>query len=151
MRSYFIMGLALTSVVTLFPLSSSAEYLLNCRLMDHRSPNFKRWCSSESDHVLSQCTAQGLCVPECRIFGSVYSNGVVASQTGAVKGGIASGVAVSSVAISSTVGNVANTASSTLSGASNAGGTLSGTVGSLSNSAHNTLSGATNAVGGLIK
>jgi hypothetical protein len=141
MRARSIMGLALVSMLIL-PLPSQAEYLLNCRLMDHRNPNFKRWCSSEVEQkVVRHCSAQGLCVARVQNFGSVYSKSVVASKGEPIRGGIVSGAKVSSVATTSTVGN---TVGSTLSGSTN-------TVGSLSNSTHNTLSGATNTVGGLLK
>jgi hypothetical protein len=121
MRVCLIICLALATGL-IFPVPSHAEYLLNCRLMDPHSPNFKRWCLGEQEqrrYLVKQCGTQGLCIMRLQNFRSTYSRDVAASKEGPLKSsgvGLSGGTAVSASmngtvsSVSKSVGGVATKA-----------------------------------------
>jgi hypothetical protein len=128
MRASLICLVLLSGLTLSIP--SHAEYLLNCRLMDHASPNFKRWCLGEFGQVGSlvrRCSAQALCAIREQNFESAYSKGPAITKADSAKysgAGVVSRTTVGSIAPGSTVsratnavGSLGSTAGSTLSNA----------------------------------
>jgi hypothetical protein len=71
-----------------------AENLLNCRLIDPGSPDYKRYCMGElSQFVVRQCSAQRVCTVKAQNFTSTFS----ARPAGALSSGSLAGGAVSGV------------------------------------------------------
>jgi hypothetical protein len=106
MRAYLFICLGLATGLT-FPLPSHAEYRLNCKLMDHHSPNFKRWCLGDEEqppYVIRQCSTQGLCIVRAQNFGSAFLKNDATGFSTPVK----STGAVGSAALSAAAGNTAS-------------------------------------------
>jgi hypothetical protein len=124
-------GLAVLLTLTV---PAQAEYLLNCRLMNPSSPDYKRYCVGNLSYV--DCSPQGVCIAKMQNFKSAYSTedtganeankspsgsliGGRSSATGNIAGGALSGVSGSSVAgaakaAGGLIGNAGSTVGSAL-------------------------------------
>jgi hypothetical protein len=110
MRTYLFICLGLATGL-IFPLPSHAEYRLNCKLMDHHSSNFKRWCLGDEEqppYVVRQCSTQGLCIVRAQNFGSAFLKNDASRTTAPVRPTGLVGSGALSTAASNTASGVAD-------------------------------------------
>ena len=84
-----------SSIVSLSVPPSQAEFLLNCRLMDHRHSFYEHYCLGDQDSLLvvARCSEQGYCVIKRQNFkGAYYSENNAAERSFAELGNTAQAV-----------------------------------------------------------
>jgi hypothetical protein len=123
MRVPLGVSFGLIALVTL-TVPAQAEYLLNCRLMDPGSPDYKRYCMGELSKLdlIKRCNSQGVCIVRAQNFKSAYAanksptGGLVSnvSSSGSLAGGALSGVSNSATGAATAAGGLIGGAGSTV-------------------------------------
>jgi hypothetical protein len=73
-----------SSILFLSVPPSHAEFLLNCRLMDHRHSFYENYCLGDQDSLLvvARCSERGYCVIKRQNFkGAYYSENTAAERS----------------------------------------------------------------------
>src|SRR5688500_813516 len=142
------------------PLPTSAEFLLNCHLIDSGNPIYRQHCKAETRYlVVNECSASKICVTKKQNFKGVFSGSVGLSLTGipiAMSNGVNTPVSLSGNLAIDACSNVTGTVDGIGSSSSLSIGTSTTSLGSRSltrstgETLSNTAGGVTRTAGGVV-